>query len=277
MVFSKLWCRQLQLAVRGRRYAHTDRIAVVGAGQMGTGIAVTAARAQAGAVKIIDVNESQLSKSRTFIDKFLNGEIKKGRETLETVEKIKSNITFQVLNQCDALESDFVIEAVTENVEVKQQVFQQLDKITPPDAILATNTSSIAISKIASSTARPGKVIGMHFVNPVPKMPLVEIIAGLGTTADTIDATKKLCGKMGKEVGLSLDRPGFVSNRILMPYINEASLLLQEGTANKEDIDKIIKLGTNVPMGPLTLADFIGLDTCFIQILEIPNTDRHTC
>jgi len=155
---------------------------------------------------------------------------------------------------------------------LKNKIFATLDKVTPRDIILASNTSSISITKIASFTARPSKVVGMHFMNPVPVMKLVEIISGLQTADSTLKTTIELATACGKEVAESKDIPGFIANRILMPYINEAVYTLYEGIANKEDIDKTMKLGTNVPMGPLTLADFIGLDTC-LAIMRILHKD----
>ena len=169
--------------------------------------------------------------------------------------------------------ADFVVEAIIENAEAKKGVFEQLDKVVEnKSAVLATNTSSISITKIASYTKRPDKVIGMHFMNPVPVMTLVEVIQGLQTSADTLSQTKALAKLMGKETTLSRDVPGFIANRLLMPYINEAIFALYEGIASIEDIDKTMKLGTNVPMGPLTLADFIGLDTC-LYIMKVLHQD----
>ena len=169
--------------------------------------------------------------------------------------------------------ADFVVEAIIENAEAKKGVFEQLDNVVEnKSAVLATNTSSISIIKIASYTKRPDKVIGMHFMNPVPVMTLVEVIQGLQTSADTLSQTKALAKLMGKETTLSRDVPGFIANRLLMPYINEAIFALYEGIATIEDIDKTMKLGTNVPMGPLTLADFIGLDTC-LYIMKVLHQD----
>ena len=166
---------------------------------------------------------------------------------------------------------DFVIEAVSENENLKKDIFSKLDTITKKDVILATNTSSISITKIASATKRPEKVIGMHFMQPVPLMKLVEIIPGLATSKETLDTTLSLATSMGKVTAKSDDVPGFIANRLLMPYINEAIFALSEGLGTKEDIDTTIKLGTNVPMGPLTLADFIGLDTC-LAIMKVLHT-----
>jgi len=167
---------------------------------------------------------------------------------------------------------DFVVEAVTENLEVKNKIFKELSTITPKTTILATNTSSISITKIGSFTDRPDRVIGMHFMNPVPIMKLVEVIPGLRTSNETLKTTLELAKSFGKITAQSSDSPGFIANRILMPYINEAITALQEGVATVEDIDKCMKLGTNVPMGPLTLADFIGLDTC-LSIMRVLHTE----
>ncbi|CBZ53421.1 putative 3-hydroxybutyryl-coA dehydrogenase [Neospora caninum Liverpool] len=166
----------------------------------------------------------------------------------------------------------FCIEAALENAAVKSALFAYLDAVTPPSTILATNTSSISITKIAAATRRPHKVIGMHFMNPVPVMPLVEVITGLCTSDETLHATESLAQLMGKTTARSLDRPGFVANRLLMPYLNEAIFALQEGISSARDIDTIMKLGTNVPMGPLELADFIGLDTC-LAIMRVLCTE----
>jgi 3-hydroxybutyryl-CoA dehydrogenase len=165
-------------------------------------------------------------------------------------------------------ECDLVVEAATENEAIKKRIFQDLDRACKPEAILASNTSSISITRIASFTQRPAQVVGMHFMNPVPLMALVELISGLATSAETLEATRALAARMGKTTVQAQDYPGFLVNRVLMPYINEAVYTLMEGIASVEDIDAAMKLGTNVPMGPLTLADFIGLDTC-LSIMEV--------
>mgnify|MGYP001061758977 CR=1 FL=1 len=165
-------------------------------------------------------------------------------------------------------QAEYVVEAATENLALKEKIFAALDAVTPAAAILASNTSSIPITKIAAATKRPSQVIGMHFMNPVPVMKLVEVIPGLATSPATLQETLALAAAMGKVTTLSKDHPGFIANRVLMPYINEAVFVLQEGTATREDIDTTMKLGTNVPMGPLTLADFIGLDTC-LAIMKV--------
>lgn len=195
------------------------------------------------------------------MEKWLDKEIKKERCT----EKEKYAVLLRVTcgNTLEtAHDSDFVIEAVNEDFELKKKIFECMDRITDKETILATNTSSISITKIAATTKRPEKVIGMHYFNPVPVMRNVELIKALQTSEHTLEQTSALSLKLGKEFVLCKDVPGFVANRILMPWINEAVFCLYEGIATAEDIDKDIKLGTNVPMGPLTLADFIGLDTC---------------
>jgi 3-hydroxybutyryl-CoA dehydrogenase len=191
----------------------------------------------------------------------LSKDVLKGRITAEDQKQVKSRIRFhQDLKECS--DADFVVEAVSENITLKRDLFGQLDQITPKHCILGTNTSSISITKIAAATKTPERVIGMHFMNPVPVMKLVEIIPGLQTSPETLEMTLRLAKEMGKTTTLSKDVPGFIANRILMPYINEACYVLQEGIASREDIDTTMKLGTNTPMGPLTLGDFIGLDTC---------------
>jgi 3-hydroxybutyryl-CoA dehydrogenase len=187
------------------------------------------------------------------------------KQILETRIKTSTNLG-------DLIDSSFVIEAATENTVLKQDIFKQLSDITKPGSILATNTSSISITLLGAKTKQPENVIGMHFMNPVPVMKLVEVIRGLATSDETYQRTFQLATAMKKECTLSKDSPGFIANRILMPYINEAIQTLHEGIAGKEDIDKTMKLGTNVPMGPLTLADFIGLDTC-LAIMRVLHTE----
>lgn len=229
---------------------------------MGTGIAIVAAKVgNLPQTHIIDSTEDNLAKSKKFIDSWLDKEIKKGRLDLAQKNDVLGRVTFGVQIE-GAADSDFVIEAVNENFELKKKIFQNLDKVTPSHAILASNTSSISITKIAATTQRPDKVIGMHFFNPVPVMNLVEIIRALQTSNETEQATRDLSKQFSKETSTSKDIPGFITNRVLMPWINEAVFCLMEGVSTREDIDRAMKLGTNVPMGPLTLADFIGLDTC---------------
>ncbi|MDF2068079.1 3-hydroxybutyryl-CoA dehydrogenase [Bacillus sp. Cr_A10] len=243
-----------------------QKVMVIGAGQMGSGIAQVCA--QAGfKVKLNDREEQFYNRGIQTITKNLSRNVEKGRMTEEEKQAVLSNIT-KSLSIEDANDVDIVIEAAVENMEIKQSIFKQLDEITPKHAILASNTSSLPITEIAAVTNRPEQVIGMHFMNPVPVMKLVEIIRGLATSDEVYavieDMTKKL-GKVPVEVN---DFPGFVSNRILMPMINEAIYTLYEGVASKEAIDDVMKMGMNHPMGPLQLADFIGLDTC-LYIMEI--------
>lgn len=237
------------------------RIGIIGAGQMGNGIAQVAA--QAGfEVLMYDVAPAALEKGLATISASCDRMIKKQNlsedQKKNLLGKIKASTSIQ-----DIAPSDFVVEAATENIELKLKIFKQLDEIVQKNAILATNTSSISITKIASVTSRPTQVAGMHFMNPVPLMQLVEGIRGLQTSDETFKTTKLLSEKMGKIfVESTKDMPGFIVNRILMPMINEAVYTLHEGIASVEAIDQAMKLGTNQPMGPLTLADFIGLDTC---------------
>jgi 3-hydroxybutyryl-CoA dehydrogenase len=240
-------------------------VMVIGAGQMGSGIAQVCA--QAGfKVKLNDLKEDFVQRGMGVITKNLSRSVEKGRMTEEDKEKVLSNLT-QSTDLQDASNVDLVIEAAIENMEVKTNIFKQLDDIAPEHTILATNTSSLPITEVAAATNRPQKVIGMHFMNPVPVMKLVEIIRGLATSDEVyqeIEDMTKTLNKVGVEVE---DFPGFVSNRVLMPMINEAIYTLYEGVATKEAIDEVMKLGMNHPMGPITLADFIGLDTC-LYIME---------
>jgi 3-hydroxybutyryl-CoA dehydrogenase len=233
---------------------------------MGNGIAQTAASAGFDVI-LNDVSSEYLERGMTNIGKSLDRFVKK--ETIteadksETLGRIKTTSDIEELRGCTV-----VVEAATEKFEIKQQIFQKLDHICDPDAILSSNTSSISITKIAAVTKRPDKVIGMHFFNPVPLMKLVEVIRGIATSDKTYAAVKELSEKLGKVPVECNDYPGFVSNRVLMPMINEAIFALHEGVATKESIDEIMKLGMNHPMGPLTLADFIGLDVC-LAILNV--------
>ncbi len=242
------------------------KIMVIGAGQMGSGIAQVCA--QAGfAVILNDVKEEFAQRGKAGIGKNLERQVSKERITAEDMEGTLSRITLST-SLADAAEADLVIEAAVENMEIKTSIFKQLDEIAPPHTILASNTSSLPITEIGAVTNRPEKVIGMHFMNPVPVMKLVEIIRGLATADEvyeTVESVAKTLNKVPVEVN---DAPGFVANRILLPMINEAIFALQEGIATKEGIDEVMKLGMNHPMGPLTLADFIGLDTC-LSIMEI--------
>ncbi|PWT93260.1 MAG: 3-hydroxybutyryl-CoA dehydrogenase [Blastocatellia bacterium] len=238
----------------------SETIGVVGAGTMGNGIAQVAARAGCDVV-IRDVQDDFLQRGLKTIDKSLQRDVDKERLSTEEkhgiLGKIKATTELSALSGCSV-----VIEAVTENLEVKTDVFRALDQITQPTTILASNTSSISITKLGAATRRPDKVIGMHFMNPVPVMKLVEVIRGIATSDETYERVRSLSDKLGKTALDCQDSPGFVSNRVLMPMINEAIFALYEGVATRESIDGIMKLGMNHPMGPLTLADFIGLDVC---------------
>ena len=244
----------------------TEVIGVVGSGTMGNGIAQVAARAGY-AVVMCDVKEEFLRRGLTAIDKSLQRDVDKGRLTIEEkngiIGLIKSTTDLEALGG-----AAFVIEAVTEDLNVKTQLFKTLDRITPPAAVLASNTSSISITKLGATTNRPDKVIGMHFMNPVPVMKLVEVIRGIATSNETYEKVHSLTEKLGKTALDCNDSPGFVSNRVLLPMINEAIFALYEGVATRESIDGIMKLGMNHPMGPLQLADFIGLDVC-LAILNV--------
>ncbi|WP_246625205.1 3-hydroxybutyryl-CoA dehydrogenase [Fictibacillus nanhaiensis] len=238
---------------------------VIGAGQMGSGIAQVCAMAGYNVI-LHDIKNEFVEKGIAHIQKNVNRQVEKGRMEEGEKEKILSRISPSVSLE-NASKADLVIEAVVENMEVKTQLFKMLDQFAPDHTILASNTSSLPITEIAAATDRPEKVIGMHFMNPVPVMKLVEIIRGLQTADDvydTIEAVSKKLQKVPVEVN---DFPGFISNRILMPMINEAIFAVYEGVATPEAVDEIMKLGMNHPMGPLTLADFIGLDTC-LYIME---------
>ncbi|TCK02194.1 UNVERIFIED_ORG: 3-hydroxyacyl-CoA dehydrogenase [Anoxybacillus amylolyticus] len=240
-------------------------IMVVGAGQMGSGIAQVCAVAGY-QVFLYDISEAQLDKGIANIEKGLARQVEKGKMTAADKDAALARLA-RSTDLHAAAEADLVIEAVVENMDVKTKLFAELDALARPETILASNTSSLPITEIAAATKRPEKVIGMHFMNPVPVMKLVEIIRGLATADDvyeTIEAVARKLGKVPVEVN---DFPGFISNRVLMPMINEAIYALYEGVATKEAIDEVMKLGMNHPMGPLTLADFIGLDTC-LYIME---------
>ncbi|MCS0670596.1 3-hydroxybutyryl-CoA dehydrogenase [Cytobacillus firmus] len=244
---------------------NVKNIMVIGAGQMGSGIAQVCA--QAGySVILNDLKPDFVERGLGVIKKNLSRQVEKERMTAEDMETVLKNVTASTDLQ-DAKNVELIIEAAVENMEIKTKIFSQLDEIAPEHAILASNTSSLPITEIAAATKRPEKVIGMHFMNPVPVMKLVEIIRGLATADEvyqTIEDITKTLKKVPVEVN---DFPGFVSNRILMPMINEAIFTLYEGVATEEAIDEVMKLGMNHPMGPLTLADFIGLDTC-LYIME---------
>lgn len=244
----------------------TEIIGVIGAGTMGNGIAQVAARAGY-TVIMRDVKDEFLQRGLQSVDKSLQRDVDKERLSAEekqsTISRIQSTTDLEVLSN-----ASFVIEAVTENLEVKTELFSALDRITPREAILASNTSSISITRLGGATSRPDKVIGMHFMNPVPVMKLVEVIRGIATSNETYERVRNLTEKLGKTALDCNDSPGFVSNRVLLPMINEAIFTLHEGVATRESIDGIMKLGMNHPMGPLQLADFIGLDVC-LAILNV--------
>lgn len=244
-----------------------NHIAVIGSGTMGNGIAHVFAQ-HGYPVALIDIAGDALAKAVATIDKNLNRQVEKGTITAAVKEKALSNITTHTDLRTGVKDADMVVEAATENSELKLKIFRDLDANAPAHAILATNTSSISITKIGAATARPGQVIGMHFMNPVPVMKLVEVIRGYNTTdavtAEVMELSRKL-EKIPVEVN---DYPGFIANRILMPMINEAVYALYEGVAGVEEIDAVMKLGMAHPMGPLQLADFIGLDVC-LSILNV--------
>lgn len=242
-------------------------VGVIGGGQMGTGIAYVAALRAKREVVIMDVGQPQVDKALSFCEKLLSKDVSKGKITQEDADAARARIS--TVTTLGGLEStDFVVEAATEDLGLKRKIFTELDSIMRPEVILATNTSSISITKIAAATSRPDKVIGMHFFSPVPVMKICEIISGLRTSEATLETTLALAEDMEKVTTKSENVPGFIANRILMPYINEAFLVLEAGIATREDIDTTMKLGTAVPMGPLTLADFIGLDTC-LSIMKV--------
>src|SRR5678809_95471 len=244
----------------------TDRVAVIGAGQMGNGIAHVFAQSGV-AVTMIDVSEDALRRGRETIEKNMDRQVKKNTLSADDKQAALGRIAIST-ELLAAADATLVVEAATEHTDLKFRIFSDLDQIAPAGAILASNTSSISITRIAAQTKRPELVIGMHFMNPVPVMQLVEIIRGLATSDATYAATEDLSKRLGKTPVEVNDFPGFVSNRILMPMINEACFTLMEGVATKEAIDTVMKLGMNPPLGPLALADLIGLDTC-LSIMEV--------
>ena len=252
--------------IRGNERMEIKKVMVIGAGQMGGGIAQVCAQAGFD-VKLNDINEESYQKGLGVITKNLSRNVEKGRMTEDEKAAVLGRIT-KSLDLQDAADVDIIIEAAVENMDIKRSIFAQLDAIAPAHAILASNTSSLPITEIAAATNRAEKVIGMHFMNPVPVMKLVEIIRGLATADDVYKTVEDMTVKLAKTPVEVNDFPGFVSNRILMPMINEAIYTLYEGVATKEAIDDVMKLGMNHPMGPLQLADFIGLDTC-LYIMEI--------
>ena len=244
------------------------KIAVVGGGTMGNGIAHTAA--QTGhEVTLLEVSAELLDKAVGTIGKNLQRGVDKGKMTAEDRDAVLGRIR-TTTSVDDVVDAELIVEAIVENLEVKLGLFRRLDQVAAPGAILASNTSSISITKLAAATQRPGQVIGMHFMNPVPVMTLVEVIRGIATSDETWKKVDELARAMGKTPIEVNDYPGFVSNRVLMPMINEAIFAVYEGVATAEAIDGVMKLGMNHPMGPLTLADFIGLDVCLaiLRVLE---------
>ena len=247
-----------------------QQIGVLGAGQMGNGIAQVAAVAGYN-ITLYDISKDALGRAEATIKKSLDKLVSKERIAADLRDAALSRIVFST--SFDKVANvDLAIEAVSERESLKFEIFKQLDEACPAKTILASNTSSISITRIAGQTQRPEKVVGMHFMNPVPIMKLVELIKGLPTSDETYNAVKEAAEKMGKTTVLANDYPGFIVNRVLMPMINEAVYAIMEGVASAEDIDTAMKLGTNQPMGPLTLADFIGLDTC-LAIMNVLYTN----
>jgi len=244
------------------------RIVVIGAGTMGNGIAHTAA-ASGFDTTLIDVDQPILDRALSTISANLQRGVDKGKMTADEKQAVMARIN-ATADMASVGAADLVVEAIVENLAAKTALFEKLDRLTKPECILSSNTSSISITKIAASTKRPEKVIGMHFMNPVPVMTLVEVIRGIATSDETYRAVEDLSKRMGKTPIEVNDYPGFISNRVLMPMINEAIFTLYEGVAAPEAIDGVMKLGMNHPMGPLTLADFIGLDVCLaiLRVLE---------
>jgi len=241
-------------------------VGVVGAGTMGNGIAQVFA--QAGfAVRVHDVANGALERALHAIDRSLAKFVEKGK--LQAADRDSALARLTMSTDLDSLrDADYVVEAIAEDVEVKRAIFRLLDRLLRPEVIIASNTSSISITLLGACTSRPDRVLGMHFMNPVPLMTLVELIRGQATSAESMAVAAELCRKLGKTPVEASDYPGFIANRILMPMINEAVYALMEGVGSAEAIDTVMKLGMNHPMGPLTLADFIGLDVC-LAILEV--------
>jgi len=243
-----------------------EKVGVIGAGQMGSGIALVAAQAGYGVV-LNDVAEERVQAALATINGLLARQVSKGQideaTRVEILDRIQVASALADLSECD-----MVIEAASENEETKRKIFTQLRPFVKPDAIVASNTSSISITRLASVTANPERFIGIHFMNPVPRMQLVELIRGIATRDDTFEAAKGFVGRLGKTATMSEDFPAFIVNRILLPMINEAIYTLYEGVGSVESIDTAMRLGANHPMGPLQLADFIGLDTC-LSVMQV--------
>ncbi|KAF7185722.1 putative 3-hydroxybutyryl-CoA dehydrogenase [Pseudocercospora fuligena] len=257
--------------------ATINRLGVVGAGQMGLGIALVAARAAGLPVTLVDNSQQSLDKGIAFAEKLLKKDVDKQKISQSDADSARGRLTPST-KMDDLSEVDMVIEAVPEILDLKTKIFAQLAATCPKHAILATNTSSISITRIAASTSKDptdlsasSRVVSTHFMNPVPVQKGVEIISGLQTSPETLATAVEFCKRMGKVTSTSADTPGFLANRILMPYINEAIICLETGVGDEKSIDDIMKNGTNVPMGPLQLADFIGLDTC-LSIMEVLHT-----
>ncbi len=241
----------------------SERICVVGAGQMGSGIAQVAAVAGYD-VTLVDVSGAQLDRARAGMERSLAKLVEKGTVAADAADAALG----RVATAFEPVGADLAIEAATEDVALKERIFRSLDEAAGPDAVLATNTSSIPITRLAAVTTRPQSVVGMHFMNPVPLMPLVELIRGLETSDAAAAYVRAAAERMGKTVAEANDHPGFISNRILVPMINEAVYCLMEGVGDRDSIDTVMRLGMNHPMGPLRLADLIGLDTC-LAIMEV--------
>ncbi|KAK4143734.1 3-hydroxyacyl-CoA dehydrogenase [Dichotomopilus funicola] len=262
-----------------RPAAEVKRLGVIGAGQMGLGIALVAAQKAQVPVTLVDSSSASLEKGLAFAEKLLAKDVSKQRITQDQADAARTLLTPSTKIE-DLASADFVIEAVPEIPELKFDIFGKLAQICPKHAILATNTSSISITRIAASTTggnptdttNSSRVVSTHFMNPVPVQKGVEIISGLQTSAETLETAVAFCKRLGKVTSVSADSPGFLANRILMPYINEAIICLETGVGDRDSIDAIMKNGTNVPMGPLQLADFIGLDTC-LSIMKVLHTE----
>ena len=252
-----------------------EKVAVIGAGQMGRGIAQVFATAGKN-VLVVDINDQIIAASEAALDKGFNKMISKGKMTQEFVDELKGRMSFVAATEYEGIlnDVDLVVEAAVERLDLKKSIFQKLDAAAKPETILATNTSSISITEIASAVQRKDKVIGMHFFNPPVAMKLIEVIRGGNTSDDTYNTIFALAQEIGKTPVTVAEAPGFVCNRLLIPMINEAVELVQNGVASPEDIDTAMKLGANHPMGPLTLADFIGLDTC-LAIMDTIYEETH--
>ena len=252
-----------------------EKVAVIGAGQMGRGIAQVFATAGK-QVLVVDINDQIIAASEAALDKGFNKMISKGKMTQEFVDELKGRMSFVAATEYQGIldDVDLVVEAAVERLDLKKSIFQKLDAAAKPECILATNTSSISITEIASAVQRKDKVIGMHFFNPPVAMKLIEVIRGGNTSDDTYNTIFALAQEIGKTPVTVAEAPGFVCNRLLIPMINEAVELVQNGVASPEDIDTAMKLGCNHPMGPLTLADFIGLDTC-LAIMDTIYEETH--